>query len=93
MGLIRYLDKLLELVVQSNIVIQQVVKVVKYIAGHTRGLHRNNDDRTVIVTKTVLKAVRAYVSCRTYRNGDMYINQTTGLPIGEFLSSVLLHLY
>eukprot|EP00973_Karenia_brevis_P046927 6510915-Karenia_brevis.AAC.1 len=51
------------------------------------------DDVIVIASRTLVKAVDLYLGCRIDRIGNQFVEQTSGLPIGGYLSSALLDVH
>eukprot|EP00973_Karenia_brevis_P037784 5212004-Karenia_brevis.AAC.1 len=48
------------------------------------------DGVTVVASRTLLKACELYLGRTIDRLGDQYTEQTSGVPIGGYLSSALL---
>eukprot|EP00973_Karenia_brevis_P013798 1873023-Karenia_brevis.AAC.1 len=91
--LMKDVKNLLQISERSRLGIQQVFKCAKAVSCHTRSFHRDRDDSVVIASRTIARAVQAYLEFRTYRIGNMLLKQKDGTPIGGFLSSTLLNLH
>ena len=88
----RDIDLLLRRAVELNMGIVQVFKTARALVAISRSLQRGSDDRTVLVSASIQRCVEAYLKFRIYRLGDRFVEQTTGVPIGGFMSSSLLGL-
>ena len=73
--------------------LQQIFKCARAVASHTRIIHRSRDDSVALASRTLMKAIEAYIEFRLYRIGNRIIQQKSGVPNGGFLSSALLHLH
>ena len=88
----RDLDFILKRAEDTGSGLLQVFKFVKSIVGVSKSLHRGFDDREVFTSVTIRKCVNAYMQFRIFRFANVHIKQLSGVPIGGWLSSALLHL-
>ena len=77
---------------RTKIGLLSVYHSIRAIVGISKTLRTKFHDRTIIASKTILRCMTCYLHFKFYRFGDLVVHQTTGVPIGGFLSGVLLNL-
>ena len=85
--LVKDLEFPLAIATRAQYGIQQVCHSAAAIAARIHSLQRERSDRTVIVSKTILKVVLSYLAFRYYRIAGLVVEQRCGIPIGGFMSS------
>ena len=65
---------------------------MRAIVGRCSSLRASFDDRIHITTNTIFNAVRGYLHFKAYKFAGIFAYQCEGIPIGGYLSSVLLNL-